>query len=516
MDKGITTSFSLFLKNLCFCLLFSLLSYHVIAQNKAQVKLLGADRLLSAERNGQEAQRLIGNVRFQHQDALIYCDSAYYYAAMNFIEAFGSVRINQNDTFNLYGDYLDYRGDTRIAHIKGEEVRLETNNFTLFTNQLNYNRELNIATYLNSGRIIGKKDSNILVSKKGYYNAYQQSFTFKDSVELYNPDFKMFSDTLKYYTTNKWVEFLGPTEILGDSNLIYCEKGWYDTNNDQSEYYDNAYLISENRRLEGDTLFYDRKLGYGIAKGNVEIIDTTEHIILNGQLAKMYEYKDSVLVTDYCYLTQKLEDDSLFMRADTFKINKDKSGEKLMYAYNGVRIFKSDLQAICDSIAYSFSDSVIQLYEDPVMWSKKSQMTADRIDIRTIDNKIHSIYLDQNAFLIEEVDSIHYNQIKGKVMTGYFKKSKLSLMEIRGNGQTIYYGLDEKNKFIGVNDLESSDIDIRMRDNEIKAIKYLNQPIGTMHPMGELDPVTELRYEGFAWRILERPLEKSSVINFDQ
>ena len=119
---------------------------------------------------------------------------------MNYLEAFGDVKIDQNDTLQLYGDYLDYKGDTRIATIEGKEVRLETNDFTLFTDRLRFDRNLNIATYLSHGKIVGKSDSNVLVSQKGYYYANQQSFAFKDSVELLNPEFKMNSDTLKYYT----------------------------------------------------------------------------------------------------------------------------------------------------------------------------------------------------------------------------------------------------------------------------------------------------------------------------
>lgn len=500
------------LKQLTFILFFLFLTIAALfSQKKTQIQIIQADNLVSREVAGQKIQVLIGDVIFKHQNALMYCDSAYNFTSTNRIEAFGSVRINQGDTLNLYGDHLDYNGNTQLATVDGKIVRLETSDFILYTDRLYYDRLLQQATYLTGGKIIGKQDSNTLISERGYYLSTIKRFTFKDSVQLTNPDFEMFSDTLKYFTQTKWVEFLGPTEIFGDSNYIYCENGWYDTDLDRSEYYDHAFMISDNRILRGDTLYYDRVISYGRAVGNVEIEDTTENIIIYGQLAKLYELKDSVVVTDKAYMVQIMEEDSLFMRADTFKVYKNLDDERQLFGYHDIKIFKNDLQAICDSIAYTFVDSTIRLYHDPVMWTENNQMTAIQIDILTADSKIHSMFLDQDAFIIEQVDSIRFNQIKGKVMTAFFKDSELSLIEVRGNGQTTYYGLDEQDRFIGVNVLESSDLDIRMKDKKINTIKYINQPKGIMHPIGDLDPVKDLRYSGFQWRIKEKP-EKSDCM----
>ncbi|MAC95989.1 MAG: organic solvent tolerance protein OstA [Flavobacteriales bacterium] len=486
---------------------FSLLAFafYSFGQKKNQIEIVGGDILDFVEKDGRKANKIVGNVIFKHQNTLMYSDSAFLFSKTNSLEAYGNVRINQADTSNLYGDQLFYNGNTKVARVIGKAVRLVNDDFTLTTTEMIMNRETDESRYVVGGKIESKTDSNVLVSQKGYYHAASKTFTFKDDVVLTNPDFIMKSDTLKYNSGSKLVTFLGPTTIENDSNFIYCENGWYDTEKDLSKYYENSYLISDGRQLEGDTLFYDRKIGFGKAINHVQITDTAENIVINGDIAFFYEHKDSAIVYGKPVLTQVFDEDSLFMRADTFKVFGSSENQRTLFAYYNVKIFKSDLQGKCDSIAYSMTDSTIKMYKDPVLWSEQNQLTADFIEIRTANSKIHSIFMDANAFIISEVDSIRFNQIKGKEMTGYFKNSVLNKIEVRGNGQTTYFGQDEEDKYIGVNVAESSDIDIMLKDQAIHSITFIKKPVATMHPIGSLNPKTDLRYEGFKWLIDIRP-----------
>lgn len=483
------------------------------AQKKEQIEIIRADVLIGSEQNGKSGQRLIGDVQFKHQNALMFCDSAYFYKSTNSIDAFGSILINQGDTLNLYGDFLYYDGNSKLATVTGEVVRLESPDFTLVTDRLLYDRANNIATYKTGAVIESKNDSNVLESVRGDFYSNQSLFLFKKNVVLTNPEFQMNSDTLRYFTSTEVVNFLGPTTIVSDSNFIYCETGWYDTQKDQSRYYNNAYIISDGKRLEGDTLYYDRNLGFGKADYNVKITDTVENVIISGDHGRIFEQKDSAIVTDNSLLTQLFDGDTLYMHADTFKVYKAANGDQFLFAYYGVKIFKSDLQGSCDSIAYSIADSTIRMFYNPVLWSAENQLTADTIDIRTKNNKIHSLYLDHNAFIISEIDTLRYNQIKGKNMTGIFKDGKLKTIYVKGNGQTTYYGQDEQEKFIGVNVAESSDIRIVLGEKTIETITFINAPKAKMHPLGELDPVYDLRYPGFKWLIAKRPLNKESLFD---
>ncbi len=433
------------------------------------------------------------------------------YPSTNTIEAFGSVRIRQGDTLNLYGDYLNYNGNTQLARVSGDTVQLINKDIILTTDQLYFDRSSQEASYFTGGLIESRSDSNLLRSERGYYNTRSRIFTFKDSVVLTNPDFRMTADTLLYHSHTEIVEFLGPTFIYGEDNLIYCENGWYKTIQDQSKYYNNAYLISDGRKLEGDSMYYDRKLGYGRARGNMQITDTAQNILLNGQFGEIFELQDSAIVYDRSLLTQAFESDSLFVHADTFKVFTVNDTTKVMLAYYGVRIYKPDIQGRCDSMIYLVSDSTIKMLVEPILWSGENQLTAREIHLFIKEQSLHSIFMQEEAFIISQVDQEKYNQIKGKEMTGYLRNKKLHKVLVRGNGQTTYYGQDDEDKFIGVNVAESSDIDIYMKDSAIRSITFINKPEASMHPMGELDSVKELRYNGFLWEIEKKPASKADL-----
>ena len=140
------------------------------------------------------AYRLIGKVSFKHEGALMYCDSAYFYADINSLDAFSNVHIVQGDTVDLYGDFLHYEGNTRIAQIR-KKVRLIGKNTKLVTSALDFDLGRNIGYYKNHADI--ESGENKLSSRQGYYYSREQMYYFRDSVILRNPDYTIYSDTLQ-------------------------------------------------------------------------------------------------------------------------------------------------------------------------------------------------------------------------------------------------------------------------------------------------------------------------------
>ena len=500
---------------LCIFLLIAIVP-PLVAQNEKKGKIkFSAEHIQYDEKLGNKARRLIGDVVFEHDGVLMYCDSAYHYPEANSLDAFSNVHIKQGDTLDLFGDSLKYNGNTKVARVFGN-VRLLTKDMTLTTSQLTFYRMENYALYTTGGTLVNNKENNRLYSNIGYFYPNRSLFHFKDSVRLYNPEYTIETDTLHYNSQTEVTYFMGPTYIISEENLIYCENGWYDTKTNLSNYYLNAYLINEKQKLEGESMFFYRNAGYGKVMGNVQITDTIEDIIINGDLSHFYQQQDSAIVTgDSTQLTQLYDTDSLFLHADTFRIVTDSNQSKKVFAYHQVKFYKSDLQGKCDSMIYSFADSVIRLYTDPVIWSGENQLTADYMEIRTANNKINTIFMDQNSFIISQVDSVRYNQIRGKVITGYFINNDLSTVDVRGNGQTIYYSLDEQDKFIGVNRGESSDLLIRLKDNKLQTITFINDPDATFYPIMELKP-EELRLKDFIWRKTERPLSRWDIFRWEE
>jgi lipopolysaccharide export system protein LptA len=508
-----------------FIFFFFLFSSPSFAQSQIKTKttkieILGANSFEMDKGIAGGAKRLIGDVRLKHEGALMYCDSAYVYSKTNDMDAFGHVKIVQGDSLQLFGDSLKYNGNTKIAQLRGN-IRLINNDVTLTTNYLDYNRTDNIAYYFGGGKMVSRKEKNTLTSRQGYYHSDSQSFYFKDSVLLINPEYRIEADTLNYHSTSKVVHFLGPTTITNEDNFIYTEDGWYNTISNKSKFYKNAYLYSENKIIEGDTLYYDRNKGFGKIVCNGIITDTLENIILKGDVVHFFEKQDSAMITQEALLMQLDKKDTLFMHADTFKISTQyviidsllSKGEannvdtiRTLFAYNHVKFFKSDMQGKSDSVIYNFSDSTINFYNNPIIWSKENQLTSDFTFIQMANGKPHSIYMNENAFIISKPDSLldNFNQIKGKNMVGYFKEESLHKISVKQNSETIYYAVDDDGKYIGVNKMRGEDMLIFFKDNEIQTITFINKPQGEMNPIKEVSP-KDVILKGFNWRITERP-----------
>lgn len=526
-------------------LLLLVISTQTIAQEKRTIELLHANSLEFDKRLGVDAKRLIGNVSFKDGSTIMNCDSAYLYSN-NSADAFGHIYITHGDGVNAFGELLKYDGNTKMAELQ-KNVRLTDKDMTLTTNVLFFDTKNNTATFHGGGTIISNE--NTLTSENGYYFTGTKELAFKKNVVLINPRYTMNCDTLHYNTVLKTTRFIGPTTIKSQQDFIYCENGFYNTITDIAQFNKNAYLISKNQKLKGDSLYYDKKNGIGKGFKNISITDTSQNITITGDYSYSNEFTNTALVTGHALMSQINDKDTLFIHADTLlaendgsaaltieekgardegrkvKENRKKTKEeipnpksqilntksqskkdsvyRILKAYHKVKIYKSDLQGKCDSLVYTYRDSVMRLYIDPVLWSEKSQLTAEHIELKTGKGMLKSMLLTNTAFIISQEDSLRFNQIKGKVMHGYFSDNKLRKIRVEGNGQTIYYGKD-KDKYIGVNKADCSDLLIFLKDSQVDKITFIKKPDATLFPINELPP-NELLLKDFVWKINQRP-----------
>jgi len=476
-----------------------------------KIQLQHADLFEYVEGKGKKTRRLTGNVSFKHEDLLMFCDSALLYPKSNALDAYGRVRVQQAGGITITGDSLHYDGNTKLADINGYVVMLHDNT-KLTTSAITHNLVSNSSIYRTGGVLVD--GDNVLTSRIGIYKSRSKNFFFRDDVVLVNPKFTMTADTLEYSSKDERAIFHGPTTIKSEENTIYCEAGWYNTQTNISEFSKRARILTNEQIISGDSLFYNRDLGYGKAIGNVEIIDTTQNIIISGQYGEYYEKQDIALVTKEAVMIDIYEDDSLFLHADTLRSGFDSTGtSKVLYAYHRVRFFKSDMQGKCDSIVFSYADSTIQLFKDPIIWSEKNQMTADFINIKRGDGGIESLDFQNNAFIVSEVDSIRYNQIKGKDMKGLFVDNNLNKIKVKGNGETIYFAQEEDSTFVGVNLAQCSDMMIYVEDNDITNITFINMPTAVLHPIDKIKK-SELELKGFRWLEHIRPKSRTDIFEW--
>ncbi len=487
-------------------ILLFLTSNSLLSQEVKQIDI-NADFIEYDSNLGSNANRLIGKVRFSHEGILMTCDSAHYFSDVNVVDAFSNVHLWQGDTLDLYGDYLKYNGNEGMARVRNNVILIDNEN-RLTTDYLDHNFNTDFAYYLGGGKILN--GDNTLVSEKGYYYTREKTFFFKDSVIITNPDYVMYSDTLKYNTLTEIAYFLGPTEITSEENYIFCENGWYDTQKNISQFSRNAFLQSKEQILKGDSIYYERETGIGKAYKNVELIDTTQNILLTGNVAFYNEQTEYGMLTDSAVMIQIEGVDSLFVHSDTIMAVPDTIPEKrIIKSFYKVKFYRADLQGKCDSLSYTETDSTFRMFGDPVLWTDNNQLTAEFIDLITINKELERIEMKNRAFIIGIEDSLHFNQIKGRDMTGYILENQLQRIDVNGNSETIYYARDEE-ELIGVNKALSSDLVIRFLDNEIHKIIYLTNPAGKYHPLSKF-PDQESRLEDFIWLDRHRPGNKMDI-----
>lgn len=474
---------------------------------KAKIYLEKADYLDIDNTIANNAERLIGNVVIHHKDITIYCDSAYMYSATNSADAFGNVRINKNDTLNLFAGIINYNGNTSYAIAKNN-VRLQKKTTTLYSEKLDFDLKNNIGYYTTHGKIV---DSiNILESTIGEYHMNKDIAYFYKNVEAYNDKYRLDGDTLIYNTKTTVAEIFGPTIIKDSTNILYTENGWYNTNTGETELTKNSKIYNDRQQLKAGFIQYNRATDNGKAEKNVVITDKKNHTEVFGNHATYSNAIEVALITDSAQFVAYGQEDTLYMHADTLKTVPDTiADEKIIKSYYGVRFFRKDLQGVCDSMVYFTKDSVIQLHIAPVIWSKNNQLKSDYIVVYQYNDKENEAILDNNSFIISQLDSIKFNQIKGKKMIGFFDNKNLNKIKVSGNGQTLYYASDKK-EIIGLNKALSSNIDIFLKEGKIAKIAFLTQPEGGLTPLDKLKE-EDKHLIGFDWLDNIRPKSRFDI-----
>ena len=482
-------------------------------KRQMKVTLLHADRTVQRASN-TNLQMLIGNVEFLYDSIYMSCDTAYNYNNRNYFEAFGNVRMNQGDTLFLYGDYLDYEGDQKMVRVR-HNVRMENRSVVLLTDSLNYDRVKNFGYYFDGGTL--EDSTNVLSSEWGEYSPQTKMATFHYEVELVNPQFTLVSDTLRYSTVTRVANIVGPSDIESGDSYIYSERGYYSTADRKAYLLDRSVLTNQSKTLVGDSVFYDESLKFGEAFGHVEMDDTLNKVMLLGDYCYSNELTGSAFATDSAMAVDYSQGDSLYIHGDTLKLVTFYLDTDSMYrqvqAYHKVRFFRTDVQGVCDSLVFNSLDTCLTMFYDPVLWNVGQQLLGEEIKIYMNDSTIDWAHIINQTLMVEQKDSIHYNQVAGTEMKFFFANNDIHKVEVIGNVQSIFYPEDEDSVMMGMNYIEASKLNLFRKEGKMERIVFINRPVGSFTPMFLIEP-SKLRLENFAWLSYMRPLNKSDIFNW--
>lgn len=479
-------------------------------RNATLVYLENTETLAYDQFTNPDLKILKGNVRFKHDNAYLYCDSAYFYEKANSLDAFSNVRIVQGDTLFVYGDFLYYDGNLKLARLR-QNAKMVNRETTLTTDSLNFDRNTNLAYYYTGGKIVDPE--NTLTSVWGQYNTSTNDALFRNNVLLTNPNYTMNADTLQYNTKTSFANIIGPTKIVyKDETDIYSSKGWYNTTNERMMLLDRSMVKhKDGKTIIGDTIFYDKAQKFGEAFVNVVMTDSTEKSTLYGDYVYYNEKTEAGLATDSALLVDWSSKDTLWLHADTLRTYKD-SIFKTAKGYLNVRLYRNDIQGICDSLIFSERDSVINMHGEPVLWAEENQLSGEFIQAFTKNKKVERVLIQRSAMAVQKVDSLAFNQLSGKEIIAYIDSSELRRVNVNGNAETIYYPMDDADStLIGLNKTESSYVVMYLKNKKAERIVMTSATSGVMYPLGQLTG-GDIYLKNYFWLEKQRPTTSADVL----
>ena len=467
-------------------------------------------------------------VHIKHDGIELWCDEAVYYGKQDFIEAYGKVQVKQGDTINMTSKYVEYSGKTQLAFASGSVVLTDPNS-EITTDTLYFDRIKQQAFYRSSGKVV-RDTTGTITSTIGRYYMKTNKYQFVNNVKLVNPEYVIKSNQLDFYTLSGFAFLFGPTTITSETSVIYCERGFYDTQNDTGYFVKNSKINYDERVVEGDSIYFDRTKNFASATNNITITDTLNNTLVKSHYAEVFREKDSVFVTKRALAITLQENDSIFVHSDTLMVT-GKPEKRITRAYYNAKIYKSDLSGKADSIHVNQKTGLTQLInldhnttndpfykvQHPILWNIKNQITGDSIHLisNSKSETLDSLKVFDHAFIISK-DSLGdgYNQISGQKLYGLFENNSLSTVDIVKNAESIYYLRNEANALVGIDKSKSGSIKVWISENTIDEMRKYNQIGGKTHPETEF-PENEKILKGFHWRDSERPTSVEDLFKDD-
>jgi lipopolysaccharide export system protein LptA len=479
----------------------------------------------------------------------------YYHAKTDDIFFKDSVVVTSPD-FSLRSDTLQFNASSKIVTFVAPTIIVQ-DTARIYTEGGFYDIGKKLAEFTKNPQYV--KNDQKAWAKIMRYDGNLEEVTligdahFEDSTTLAS------AEVIRYNERTEVTVLMGNAFIRDEARTITGDTVVYDARNETYSTRGRSLVVDGSQILEANRLDYDKERDVGTAAGNVIWQDTTENLTVVCEFAEHSKKKNYLKASGgkagRPLLIKEVDNDSLYVSADTLmsvrppevprkapdslqvevwdgrdslqqadslrldslyvppaQVKKpDDDSSRIILAFHDVRIFKSDLQALCDSLSYSSVDSMFRLYQNPLIWSDTSQFSADTVLMQLANDKIDRIYLRNEAFIVNSPDEVFFNQIKGKNSTAFFEEGDVRRMRVEGNAESVYYALDDKDAYIGVNKTVCSEMLIFFGDNEVEGIRFYTEPKATLFPMKDADH-EQLKLPGFSWQIERRPLSVEDLL----
>ena len=472
------------------------------------------------------------------------------------------------------GQIIESRTGTYDSKLKkftfNEDVNMFTDSIFVKTKDLVYESDLNLATFGHATD--AWKDENMLSSNRGWYDRGRELFFFTDKVHVMSEDQEGWCDSLFFHRSTSDIEMLGNAQVTDTTRNVFALAGrieYLDTLSKVTLTRDPA-VISQTEEQDGavdtvylgaDKLVYFTQMMFQVdslaveesmkrleeldvdpvgefrKKAAEEAAKAAEEAAMNDpnlaakkqakeQKAKaskptaakkqpsvQEEEDESTAVSDSLSVSDSLAVTDSLAVADTIAVEPPKDSTRIGFleALKNVRIYKKNMQVVCDSLVYSDLDSLARLFLDPVVWQESNrQYSADSITVVVKGGAMDKASLMSNAFITIQEDTAHFDQIKGTEMLAFFdEKGVLKRFDVLGGASALFY-IEENESLATVNKTDSKMLSATFKDGNIQRIHYYDQPKNDGYPVVQLSR-EDRQLKGFSWQPERRPADRNAV-----
>ena len=453
-----------------------------------------------------------------------------------------------------------------------ENVNMFTDSIFVKTSNLVYESDLSLATF--GAGTNAWKEENMLSSEKGWYDSGKELFLFSDTVHVMSEEQEGWCDSLFFNKLTSDVEMLGNAQVSDTTRNVYALAGRIEYMDSLSKVtltrspavisrmdeengaVDTVYLgaqklvymtrpkfevdsmtvVLAGQRLEAMNVDpvgeYRKKAAEAAAKAMEQAVENdpnlaakkaaaekkaaeaaarkaaTEKKAQAKQTSDTLSRPDSLKTTDSLMVS-----DSLHVMDSMTVVEPAKDSTKIGFleAIKDVRIYKKDMQIVCDSLLYSDLDSLARMFKEPMIWQEGvRQYSADSVSVLVRDGAMDKASLMSEAFIVIEEDSTHYNQIKGMEMLAFFDdKGGLERFDVLGGASALFY-IEENGAYATVNKTDSKMLSATFADGELQRIHYYDQPKNDGYPKVQLSD-DERKLKGYNWQPQRRPVDRTAV-----
>lgn len=190
---------------------------------------------------------------------------------------------------------------------------------------------------------------------------------------------------------------------------------------------------------------------------------------------------------------------------------RDTTKVRFVKGWRNVRIYRTDIQARCDSLYFSQLDTLLRMYQDPVIWNEgRHQLSSESVVMKMKDNSFDRANLHGNAMIISQEDTVHFDQIKSTEMLGYFNSDNtLRRFDALGGVNAMFF-MQEDSVITMLNSKQAQYMMVTMKNGTAERLKYYETVESDAFPVFDL-PRDKQRLKGFKWRMEEQPKSRREI-----